>query len=201
LLVVCVLGPAPEPPGWGARVRDTLGREMLEARSTLTERQQAGLAIFGLGAEFEGPRWISQGGAGHVVLAHGNPRPDPGPLVEVGVIPKRRSENSWVDVHDWMGRTLIVAERSRNDPAFQFETRDQAIIDRELASVPGPAAWQPATLEINGAPCRVQRVERNGDWVAIYDLGEEWLHVHVQQPDSRPVTVTTITDITPYLEP
>jgi hypothetical protein len=134
------------------------------------------------------------------VLAHGNPRPDPGPLMEVGVTRKRSSENSWVDVYDWMGRTLIVAERSRNDPAFQFETRDQAIIDRELASVPGPDAWQPATLEIDGVRSRVQRLERNGDWVAIYDLGEEWLHIHVQQPDSRPVAVTTITDITPYLE-
>ena len=173
---------------------------MLGARSALTERQQAGLPIFGLGPEFVGARWVSQGGADSVVLAHGNPRPDPGPLVEVGVIRKRYSENSYVDIHDWMGRTLIVAERSRNDPAFQFETRDQAAIDRALASVPGPDGWQPATLEIDGAPSRVQRLERDGDWVAIYDLGEEWLHVHIQQPDLRPVAVTTITDITPYLD-
>ncbi len=113
---------------------------------------------------------------------------------------KRYSENSSVDVHDWMGRALIVSERSRNDPAFQFESRDQAVIDRELASVPGPDAWQPATLGIDGVPCRVQRLEREGDWVAIYDLGEEWLHVHVQEPDSRPVALTTITDIAPYID-
>ena len=39
----------------------------------------------------------------------------------------------------------------------------------------------------------------DGDWVAIYDLGDEWLHIHVQQPKSRPVAVTTIADIPPYL--
>ena len=173
---------------------------MLELRSALTERQQAGLPIFGLGPKFEGARWISQGGADSVALAHGNRRPDPGSLVEVGVTRKRYSDNSWVDIHDWLGRGLVVAERSRNDPAFQFETRDQAIIDSQLASVPGPDAWQPATLEIDRVPFRVQRLERDGDWVAIHDLGEEWLHVHVQQPDSRPLAVTTITNITPYLE-
>ena len=67
-------GPAAKANGCGAPVRDTLGPEMLEARSALTERQQAGLAIFGLGPEFVGARWVSQGGADSVVLAHGNPR-------------------------------------------------------------------------------------------------------------------------------
>jgi len=54
-------------------------------------------------------------------------------------------------------------------------------------------------FEIDGAARQVQRLERDGDWVAIYDLGDEWLHIHVQQPNSRPVAVATVADITPYL--
>jgi hypothetical protein len=178
---------------------DILGRGMLELRDVLIERHQAGRPIFGLGPEFEGARWISQGGADDLVLAHGNPRPDTDPLVQVGVTRKRHSEHSWVDIHHTMAVELMLAERSRNDPAFQAETRDQTVIERELGSVPGPDACQPALFEIDGAARQVQRLERDGDWVAIYDLGDEWLHIHVQQPNSRPLAVATIADITPYL--
>ena len=47
----------------------------------------------------------------------------------------------------------------------------------------------------------MQRTECDGDWVAIYHLGDEWLHMQVQQPNSRSVAVTTIAYITPYREP
>jgi single-stranded DNA-binding protein len=47
----------------------------------------------------------------------------PRPLVTVGTVRTRFDDGSWVDVHDTLGTILMVAERSRDDPAFQYETR------------------------------------------------------------------------------
>jgi hypothetical protein len=57
---------------------------------------------------------------------------------------------------------LILAERSGNDPAFQHETRDQATIDRELAAVPDPEAWNPTTIELDGISRPFHQLDRGG---------------------------------------
>ena len=60
----------------------------------------------------------------------------------------RYDEDSWVDIHDTLGTILTLSERSRNDPAFQHESRDQAVIERALNAVPGREAWRPFEIEV-----------------------------------------------------
>ena len=105
----------------------------------------------------------------------------------------------YVDVYDTLATLLVLAERSRNDPAFQTATRDQAAIEREMKSLPGPDAWKPTILELNGTPSGFLRCERGGDWIAFRDLGGECLWVHAEQPDGTPFAIVAISDITPYL--
>jgi len=89
------------------------------------------MPIFGLPSSFSRLRWTSRdGGAEDFAVAHGNPRPDPAPLIVVAVMLSRYDEDSWVDIHDTLGTILTLSERSRNDPAFQHELRDQAVIER-----------------------------------------------------------------------
>jgi hypothetical protein len=76
-----------------------------------------------------------------LVVSVDNPRPDPAPLIVVAVMLSRYDEDSWVDIHDTLGIILTLSERSRNDPAFQHESRDQAVIERALNAVPGREAW------------------------------------------------------------
>jgi hypothetical protein len=100
---------------------------------------------------FSGLRWTSRdGGAEDFAVAHGNPRPDPAPLIVVAVMLSRYDEDSWVDIHDTLGTILTLSERSRNDPAFQHESRDQAVIERALNAVPGREAWRPFEIEVDG---------------------------------------------------
>jgi hypothetical protein len=112
----------------------------------------------------------------------------------------RYDENSWVDVHDTLGTMLMLQERARIDPAFQHATRDQAVIERELLTVPSPDAWRPSEIDVDGVSRRFARLNRGDDWIAFRDLGDECLYVHAQQPNDSPLTVVTITDITPYEE-
>lgn len=112
----------------------------------------------------------------------------------------RFDSSSVVDVHDTLGTFLMLAERSRNDPAFQHATRDQAVIERELAVVPGQEVWRPFEIEVDGVPMPFQRQDRAGDWIAFHDSGDECLYVHVEQPDGSPVSIVTVIDVTPYVE-
>jgi hypothetical protein len=154
--------------------------------------------IFGLPQHFPGRRWVSgDGGPDDVALAHGEPRPDSSPLIVVGMM-RTRFENSSVDVHDTLGTTLMLAERSRNDPAFQYATRNQALIEHEIARVPGPEAWQPTEIEVDGVSRPASRLDRGDDWIAFCELEDEIVYLHAQQPDGSPLSVVTITDITPY---
>jgi hypothetical protein len=155
--------------------------------------------IFGLPQQFFGRRWVAGGGPDDLALAHGEPRPHSSPLTVVGML-RTRFENSWVDVHDTLGTRLMLAERSRNDPAFQYETRDRAMIELELSRVPGPDAWRPCELDVDGVSRPSARLDRGNDWIAFCDLGDECLYVHAQQPSGSPLEVVTITDITPYQE-
>jgi len=88
----------------------------------------------------------------------------------------------------------------RNDPALQHETRDQAAIERELAAVPGPEAWRPTAIDLDGIPTVFQRQDRAGDWIAFREFGDECVWVHVEQPSDAPVALVTVTDIAPYLD-
>jgi hypothetical protein len=154
--------------------------------------------IFGLSRQFSGRRWVAgDGGPDNLALAHGEPRPHSSPLIVVGMM-RTRFENSWVDVHDTLGTMLMLAERSRNDPAFQYATRDQPVIEHELSRMPGPDAWQPSEIEVDWDSRPFTRLDRGDDWIAFCDLEDECLYVHAQQPDGSSLSVVTITDITPY---
>jgi hypothetical protein len=154
--------------------------------------------IFGLPRHFSGRRWVSgDGGSNNLALAHGEPRPHSSPLIVVGMM-RTRFENGRVDVHDTLGTMLMVAERSRNDPAFQYATRDRAVIEHELSNVPGPDAWQPSEIEVDGVSRPFSRLDRGDDWIAFCDLEDGILYVHAQQPNGSSLSVVTITDITPY---
>jgi hypothetical protein len=63
----------------------------------------------------------------------------------------RFDDGGWTDVHDTLGTMLMLAERSRNDPAFQYGTRDQAVIDRELSRVPVPTPGSQARSRSMGS--------------------------------------------------
>ena len=167
----------------------------------LSQRWSDGRPVFGLSPEFEGRRWVSRdGGPDDLALAHGEPRPDRAPLITVGVLRTRLDEHSWIDVHNTLGIILMLAEPSRNDRAFQHETRDQAAIDRELAAVPGPADWNPTTIELDGVSRPFQQLDRGGDWIAFWDLGNECVWVHAEQPNDASICIVTLADITVYLD-
>jgi len=74
------------------------------------------------------------------------------PLATIRTMRTRIDDSSWVDVHGTLGTILMLAERSRNDPALQYATRDQAAIERELAAVPGREAWRPFEIEVDRVP-------------------------------------------------
>jgi hypothetical protein len=171
--------------------------------SHVTRRHQDGRPVFGLPGSFTGRRWLSQEGSDDFGLAHGEPRPDQAPLITVGVLGRTDVDENGgrVDVYGTLGTYLLLAERSRNDPAFQYESRDQDAIVRALGSVGGPEEWEPITIELDGAPAEFRRCERCGDWIAFRDLGGECLWVHVEQPNGEPVSIVTLNDITPYLDP
>jgi hypothetical protein len=167
--------------------------------TALEQRFRDRRPIFGLPAEVPGRRWVSRdGGPNDLALSHGEPRPDPSPLVTIGTMRTRFDDSSWVDVQDTLGTILMLAERSRNDPDFRYATRDQAAIERELAAVRGPEAWRPFEIEIDGVPKTFQRQDRAGDWIAFHDLGDECLYVHVEQPDGAAISVVAVTDVTQY---
>jgi hypothetical protein len=169
--------------------------------SGLIRRHQEGRPIFGLPVSFTGQRWLSRDGSDDFGLAHGKSRPDPEPLITIGLLggAKLEDRGGHIDVHDTLGTFLLLAERSRNDPAFQHGTRDQDAIERAMALVPGPEAWQPTLIEVDGVPAEFLRCGRDSDWIAFRDLGGECLWIHAQQPDGTPISIVTINDITPYL--
>lgn len=171
--------------------------------SGLIQRHRDGRAIFGLPNSVTGHRWLSEEGTDGFALAHGKSRPDPSPLITIGVQDGTNAaeRGGYVDIYGTLATRLLLAERSRNDPAFQHGTRDQEVIERELAFLPGPDAWEPTTIELDEAPAEFLRCERAGDWIAFRDLGDgECLWVHVEQPDGVPVSIVTISDIAPYLD-
>lgn len=157
--------------------------------------------VFGLPRHWPGRRWVSRdGGPDDLALAHGEPRPHSSPLIVVGMMLTRYGENSRVDVHNTLGTMLMLEECSRNDAAFQHATRDQAVIDRELASIPGPDVWRPSEIDVDGVARPFARLDRGEDWIAFCDLEAECIYVHAQQPDGLSISVVTITDFTPYEE-
>jgi hypothetical protein len=169
--------------------------------NALIQRDRDHRPLFGLPPLFDGPRWVSRdGGPDDLALAHGKPRPDPSPLVRIGTMPTRFDDSWRVDVHGTLGTILILAARSGESPAFRSATRDQAEIERELATVPGREAWRPFEIDVDGVRTPFQRQDRAGDWIAFHDLRDECLYVHVEQADGSPVSIVTITDITPYVE-
>jgi hypothetical protein len=123
-------------------------------------------------------------------------------LIVVGVMAARFGPRLTVDIYDSLGTILILAERARDDPGFQHATRDQGAIDRALAAVPGREAWQPGRILVDGVPRAFELLVRDSDWIAVHDLGDEWLYVHTQQSDGgmTATEIETIADIAPYLE-
>lgn len=102
--------------------------------------------------------------------------------------------------HDTLGAILTLSERSRNDPAFQHESRDQAVIERALNAVPGREAWRPFEIEVDRTRRGFERQDVGGDWIAVHNLGDEYLYVHAQHAGSEVISVATIADITPYVD-
>lgn len=168
--------------------------------SALKQRLHDRRPIFGLPAEVSGRRWVARdGGPGDLALAHGEARPHASPLITVGTLRHRFDrQDVRVDVHDTLGTFLMLAERSRNDPAFQHATRDSAVIERKTEAVQGPDAWRPFEIDLDGVPTPFQRLDRGDDWIAFHDFGDECLYVHAEQPDGSPVSIVTLTDITSY---
>lgn len=155
--------------------------------------------VFGLSPSFSGRRWISRdGGPDDLALAHGEPRPDPSPLIVVGVMSIRQAERSVVDIHDSLGTMLVMEELTRSDPAFQQTTRDQGAIEHALRHIPGPDAWRPSAIEIDEVYRSCARLDGRDDWIAFTDLQDEVLYVHVQNPDGSTFALTTITEIGSY---
>ena len=66
--------------------------------------------------------------------------------------------------------------------------------------LPGPAAWNPTTIELDGISRPFQQLDRGGDWIAFPDLGNECVWVHAAQPDGASISVVTLADITAYLD-
>lgn len=168
----------------------------------LMRRQQEGRPIYGLPSSFTGRRWLLREGVEDFGLAHGDPRPSPLPLITVGVLGGTDlDERGWgIDVYGTLGNFLLLAERSRNDPAFQYETRDREAIEKALASVPGPDEWVPTTIALDGAALTFMRCERGGDWIAFRDLGGECVWVHAEQPDGANISLVSLDEVTPYLD-
>lgn len=165
----------------------------------LEQRQKKGLPVFGLPNTFVGRRWLSEySGSGDFALAHGEPRPHSSPLITVGILTK--PSVGAIDVYGTLGTRLVLKERSRNDPAFQFETRDQAVIEHEMRAVPGPDAWTSPVLELDGSAHEFRRAERAEDWIAFTEVGDEWLWVHAEQPEGGSVSIVTIHDVASYLD-
>lgn len=165
-------------------------------------RLHDGRPIFGLAPDLPGRRWVSRaGGPDDLALAHCELRPHSPELVSIGVLGHRSDDrpDSSIDVYETLGVMLMIAERSRNDPAFQHQTRDAAVIERETRAVPGAEAWSPCEIEIDGVAKTFQRQDRGDDWIAFHDLGTECVYLHLEQPDGYPVAIVTLTDVTPYM--
>jgi hypothetical protein len=170
-------------------------------RSFIAQRQRDGLPIYGLPVSFTGQRWLSSYGTDSFELSHAESGPDTFPLIKVGLIGTTRVDNygGYYDMYSTLSSDLLLSERSRNDPAFQYETRDQEVIDRMLSSVPGREVWESTTIEIDGRPEEFLRQDRGSDWIAFRELGGECVWVHVEESDGTPVSIVTLSDITAYL--
>jgi hypothetical protein len=170
-----------------------------------SRRQRDGKPIFGLPSCFTGQRWLSSDGTNQFGLSHAQLGLGTFPLTDVGMLDDTAVEtgvgHGYIDVYGTLGTMLILAERSRSDPAFQYETRDQAVIDRELSSVPGPEDWKPTTIELDGRPERFLRLDGDGDWIAFHDFGNDCVWIHAQQPDGEHVAIAALVDVTGYLNP
>jgi hypothetical protein len=171
----------------------------LRAVNGLEQRLREQRPIFGLRRDFSGRRWVARdGGPDDLALAHGEPRPHSLPLILVGMMRTRFDDGGWTDVHDTLGTMLMLAEQSRNNPAFQYATRDRSVIEHELSKVPGSDAWQPCELKVDEVVRSFSRLDRGDGWIAFCDLEDECLYVHAEQPDGSSLSVVTITEITPY---
>jgi hypothetical protein len=167
-------------------------------------RHRDGEPIFGLPPSFTGERWLSSDGTNQFGLSHAQFGPATLPLTDVGMLDDTavdtRIGHGHVEVYGTLGTMLMLAERSRNDPAFQYQTRDQEVIERALRSIPGPEAWKPTTIELDGRPEEFLRLDLNGDWIAFHDFGKDCVWIHAQQRDDAPVAIVTLTDISEYLD-
>jgi hypothetical protein len=168
-----------------------------------TRRLRDGKPIFGLPPGFTGERWLSSDGSNQFGLSHAHHGPDTFPLIDVGMLDDTAVDTSagpgYVEIYGTLGTMLVLAERSRNDPAFQYATRDQIAIDRELRSVPGPEAWMPTTIELDGSPVQFLRLDRAGDWIAFHDFGNDCVWIHAQQPEGKPIAIVTLAHAGDYL--
>jgi len=109
------------------------------------------------------------------------------------------ANGGYYDVYSTLSSQLLLSERSMNDPAFQYETRDQEAIERALYSLPGREAWRLTSIEIDGRPKEFMRQDRGTHWVAFHDLGGECILIHVEESDETPISIATIGDSTVYL--
>jgi hypothetical protein len=158
------------------------------------------MPVYGLPASFTGQRWVSSYGGGSFELAHAQNGPETYPLIKVGLMLTTINKyGGYYDVYATLSSDLLLSERSRNDPAFQYETRDQSVINRVLASVPGPEAWKPTTIEIDGRSERFLRQNRADDWIAFRELGGETIWIHVEESDGAAVPLVTLDDVNAYL--
>jgi hypothetical protein len=119
-------------------------------------------------------------------------------LITIGTLATRLGSGT-IEPYDTFGQLLLMAERSRNDPAFQHDTMDPVAIAEAVESVPGPEAWRPITINVDGSPLPFLRQDRQGDWIAFSEIGDgELLWVHVEEPDDTSFEIVTISDAAIY---
>lgn len=169
----------------------------------IVDRQHANLPVFGLPRSSDLRRWVSldSHGSGYFFgLAHGEPPPDAGPLIVVGILSQsEESRASWFAPRDTLANMLILGVHSRDDPAFHHDSRDQLAIERVMHNIDPDTNWGQRTLDLNGDPVIFESREMSGDWVGFADIGGEYLWIHAQQPGTQPIGIVRLDDLTPYL--
>jgi hypothetical protein len=74
------------------------------------------------------------------------------------------------------------------------------VIESALNAVLGREAWRPFEIEVDRTRRGFERQDVGGDWIAVHNLGDEYLYVHAQHAGSEVISVATIADITPYVD-
>lgn len=141
----------------------------------------------------------SSGGEVYFGLAHGEAPPHPGPLVTIGPMSVQGEGGGSYEPFSTFANLLVLSERSRNEPAFQSEMQAREVIKRTFERLDPHADRYGVEIQVDGSRLEFQKCEPGEDWVAFRQIGDEYLWLHVEQPDGSPISIVTTYDITAYL--